>query len=321
MGGARRLGGPLVRRWGRPTDLCCVVAPQNRGWILDAISRELAARVDGRAVIHDSKGPLPSARAYFFSHYLLFLAHREEPAVRRATTIVYYTHPSYQPADEPRVVSALAEASNVISLSSTHGISLVEAGLPRDRLSVILPGADPTRFRPHERTGGAIGFCSAYYERKRPEIIAGLVHALPKRRFRLLGRGWDEAPGFEDLLSAPNFEYLEAAYDQYPAFYDSIDVLVSPSRLEGGPIPLIEAMMANVVPVASRTGFAPDLIEHGVNGYLCDVDADVEAVARMVALADRLDTDVRASVEHLDWDRFALQVLDLANVRGQRSKT
>ena len=145
--------------------------------------------------------------------------------------------------------------------------------------------------------------------------MAELVAALPHRRFRLLGRGWKDTSVFDEVRDAPNFEYREDGYDAYPAFYAGIDVFVSPARLEGGPVPLLESMMANAVPVASDTGMARDLITPGVNGFICPVDAPAGAFAAAIEDAYQLEGDVRATVQHYTWDRFAhsvLQVVDQA---------
>ena len=53
------------------------------------------------------------------------------------------------------------------------------------------------------------------------------------------------------------------------------DVFVFPSYREGLPVALMEAMVAGVPIVASRIRGNVDLIEDGVNGFLCDPqDAD-----------------------------------------------
>ncbi len=132
-----------------------------------------------------------------------------------------------------------------------------------------------------------------------------LVKSLPDLDFVLMGRNWEQFPEFEEMKRLPNFEYRMGTYEQYPAFYNELDVFVSLSDLEGGPIPLIESMMSNVVPVATRTGFAPDVIEHGVNGYLCETNADISEVAALVKTAISNRCDVRKTVEHLSWQRFS----------------
>jgi glycosyltransferase involved in cell wall biosynthesis len=297
-------------------DLVFVVAEQNRGWILDAICHEIAERVDASTAFHYGGGPLPPARAYFFSHFLLFVEHRHDPSLRDAPSIVYFTHPRpWGWRERRRLIGMLREATVVVSMSSMHAALLRDAGLPDEKVAVVVGAADPDHFRPHARGDGAVGFCSAHQARKAPHLVAGLVRALPHREFRLLGRDWPSAPEFADLSSRSNFTYLELDYEHYPSFYDGLDVFVSPSELEGGPIPLLEAMMANVVPVSTRTGFAPDVIEHGVNGFLCDVGSTVEELAGLVEAAFTLENDIRPTVEHLTWERVADAVLALAGSR------
>ena len=72
----------------------------------------------------------------------------------------------------------------------------------------------------------------------------------------LVGRNWNQYALFEEMKALPNFTYEMAAYRDYPAIYANFDVYLSISSLEGGPIPLVEAMMSNAVPVTSRTGSA-----------------------------------------------------------------
>ena len=88
-------------------------------------------------------------------------------------------------------------------------------------------------------------------------------------------------------------------------------MFLSMSRLEGGPIPLIEAMMSNAVPVASRTGFASEIIRHGENGFIFDLDASAEDIAAMIESAYDLSGNVRATVEHLTWDNLSSHVVKL----------
>ena len=57
------------------------------------------------------------------------------------------------------------------------------------------------------------------------------------------------------------------------------DVLLMPSELESFGLAALEAMACKVVPIATRVGGVPELIDHGVNGYLADV-GDVDTMAR-----------------------------------------
>ena len=61
------------------------------------------------------------------------------------------------------------------------------------------------------------------------------------------------------------------------------DVFVFPSYREGLPVSLMEAMASGIPMVASRVRGNVDLIEDGVNGFLCDPD-DAEDFAKKITL-------------------------------------
>lgn len=56
------------------------------------------------------------------------------------------------------------------------------------------------------------------------------------------------------------------------------DVLLLPSQLESFGLAALEAMASEVVPVATRVGGVPEVIEHGKTGFLAEV-GDVDAMA------------------------------------------
>jgi glycosyltransferase involved in cell wall biosynthesis len=114
------------------------------------------------------------------------------------------------------------------------------------------------------------------------------------------------------MKALPNFAYKTAPYRDYPDIYAGFDVFLSMSTLEGGPIPLVEAMMSNAVPVASRTGFAPDLIRAGENGFLFDLDASAQEIADLIEAAFVLPANVRETVVRYDWDNFSAEIVKLA---------
>ena len=290
-------------------DAVFVLDERSRGWILEGICREIAQRFPGKTEFCYSSRRLPAARAYFISHYALLPdALRENPCLHRAAVFVWYTHPRPLSYSERELVYALNHARKVFCPNSWLPEYLAAQGVRRSRLAMVLGGADPARFRVHERGSGGIGFSMAYYERKRPERVIEVAKAFPDKEILLLGRGWTKYPRFAELQALSNFRYVESDYDEYPRHYARMDVFVSPADLEGGPIPLLEAMMSNALPVSSNTGFARDLIRHGQNGYIFDVDASPETVNHLIEEAFANTSDVRRTVKHLTWESFASKI-------------
>jgi N-acetyl-alpha-D-glucosaminyl L-malate synthase BshA len=71
------------------------------------------------------------------------------------------------------------------------------------------------------------------------------------------------------------------------------DVLLLPSQLESFGLAALEAMATEVVPIATRVGGVPEVIEHGVTGYLAAV-GDVDAMANYAIELLSDDSKLRA---------------------------
>jgi glycosyltransferase involved in cell wall biosynthesis len=122
---------------------------------------------------------------------------------------------------------------------------------------------------------------------KGPDVLVEAMRLLHARR-----------PELHVLLSGPARGYVRAglerdgvpyihvwpgAYEGVARLYAALDAYVVPSRQEGGPKSVLEAMASGVPIVSTRTGQAAELILDGKNGRLVEVE-DAEALAD--ALAD-----------------------------------
>jgi glycosyltransferase involved in cell wall biosynthesis len=307
-------------------DVLYVMDFHDEDWVLGAICRRIAKESKGRIGYYHhrhfySSGDrdpfwpvvprLPDAKNYFFAD-TPFLAWclKSHPPLWHRKTFAYDTHPRERISDR-ELVFALNQATHTISMCSTHRNDLITKGLNPERVTAIIGGADPDVFTAHKRSpDGLIGFCANYYPRKNPDRLIEIVERMPQRNFVLLAgsKKWQEYPRFQHLKNLPNLEYVETTYDRYPEYYGKMTVFVSVSLVEGGPIPLLEAMMSNVVPVASRTGFGEDVIRHGENGYLFDPYAPTDEVCELIEKAFLLKTDVRSTVLRHTWQEFARAV-------------
>ena len=67
--------------------------------------------------------------------------------------------------------------------------------------------------------------------------------------------------------------------DQIAEKLSIADIMLLPSELESFGLAALEAMACEVVPIATRAGGVPEVIDHGRTGYLADV-GDVDTMAR-----------------------------------------
>jgi glycosyltransferase involved in cell wall biosynthesis len=297
-------------------DWAFITSEKARGWILDAICQEIGSRQPSSWCMSYVPGPVPEAKNYFFSHYALFEnfidAHADK--INGRNIFVWYTHPRTEnPVSVAKLLVAFDRVTKVIFACESNRRIWLERGLPEEKTAVVLGAADADLFRSHERGDGVIGLSSSFYERKNPDCLLQLIELLPHRQFVLLGRKWNQYALFEKMKARPNFTYLSAPYRDYPDIYATFDVFLSMSTLEGGPIPLVEAMMSNAVPVASRTGFAPDLIDHGRNGFIFDLDAPAAEIADLIEAAFANQGYLRSTDTHLSWYNFSDSVVRLAD--------
>ena len=310
-------------------DLVFILNINSKGWILEKICK----------IIENSSGlhcgylfterndrltsPLPKARAYWFAHYALaYSTMANYPEVWGARRYVWFTHPDPSKGiDFTDLSVCLSNCTHVFNPNTTHKHLLELIGVPGDKISVPLGGADHNVFSYHDRGQGAVGFVSAYYPRKMPDKMLELIKIMPHRQFILIGpqpetvvnKGilWNNYERYDELTSLPNFRLIEAPYEDYPSFYKRMDVYVSLSSLEGGPIPVIEAMMSNVIPVVSRTGFADDVIVNGETGYVFDVSASPEEVSVLIEKAVENKTNVRDEALNFSWESFGLKISNI----------
>lgn len=311
-------------------DVVFVLNTNSRGWILEKICTVIAGglKLHTKLIFTERNdvvtGWLPSARNYFFSHFKLYMsAVVKEPLVAAARNFIWFTHPSFDGSySVESFLAAMRKATMIFTANRYHQRSLEFLGIAPERISTILGGADPLQFAFKLRSGNTVGVVGAYYERKNPSLLLQVVRALPQVNFILLAPRpeevenasllWENWTGFEQLVSCPNLDYVQAYYGEYGSHYARMDAYLSLSNLEGGPIPLIEAMFANCLPVVTRTGFAEDVVEHGRNGYLLPTNPALDEVVQTLkqALDDRT-TDVRATVSNLSWEGFAARFRDI----------
>jgi glycosyltransferase involved in cell wall biosynthesis len=85
-----------------------------------------------------------------------------------------------------------------------------------------------------------------------------------------------------DRLGIPHRHVIARQYEAVADLYQGLDAYVVPSRQEGGPKGLLEAMASGVPVVTTRVGQAMDLVRHGENAWMVEPD-DPEGLARWLS--------------------------------------
>jgi hypothetical protein len=115
--------------------------------------------------------------------------------------------------------------------------------------------------------------------------------------------------GWEDEVRQLRASGISASYTGYlktsalPQFYSSLDAYLVTSRVEGGPVTVLESMACGTPVVATRVGLVPEVIKDGQNGVSTAVDdamALAEGLVRLYREPDlraRMGSDARQLME------------------------
>jgi glycosyltransferase involved in cell wall biosynthesis len=152
------------------------------------------------------------------------------------------------------------------------------------RIEVVTNGIDTERFRPEgpesdliDHDGPVVLFVGRLVEGKRPadavRAFARVRESYPNAALYLCGEGplRDDLADLAVKLDARNAVTFcaQVPYDEMPAVYRGADAFVLPSRAEGVPRTVMEAMAAGVPVVCSNLPQVRDLVSSG--GYTVDV--------------------------------------------------
>lgn len=196
--------------------------------------------------------------------------------------------PSFKPvtewsineSDAVTAVSAFLADETARQLSLRRPIAVVPNFVDPDRHGSAIPSCIPEKeserqvtlmhisnFRPLKRLGDVVRI----FERVRRKLDARLM---------LVGDG-PEFGRTRDLVAelglADRVRFV-GVVDEVAPLLAAADLLLLPSETESFGLVALEAMASGVPVVASRVGGLPEVVEHGVSGYLAPV-GDVEAMA------------------------------------------
>ena len=172
--------------------------------------------------------------------------------------------------------------------------------VPREKISLVHNAIDLRRFTPAPERRAELrrewqlppdapviaGVGRLNYQKNFPlflEIAAEIARSHPSAIFVVAGTGPEEHALRES--AGPNMRFLGFVADT-ARLYDAVDCLLMPSRFEGLPMTLLEAMAMRVPAVASRLDGIAEVIVDGVDGLLAAPSAKDEFIAHLRTLLD-----------------------------------
>jgi glycosyltransferase involved in cell wall biosynthesis len=173
-------------------------------------------------------------------------------------------------------------------------------GVDADKIVTCPDGVDADHFQPTRPSDRAcrreanglppdafvIGFCgkrtSDSSGRKGIDTFLRAIDRLPDRLpgacLLIVGPGWADVVEHVRCkgLTCVHVPFI-ASHGEFARIYQCLDTYWVTSRIEGGPVPVLEAMSSGVPCVSTPVGMAADLIRHGENGFLIPFD-DADSV-------------------------------------------
>ena len=262
------------------------VVPADRGWILEKIAAEIAREAErspDRYRVHVIPSPSGSAELTLF---LPESAWRDD--LQDTIRVTYFAHKEDHPAAAALFEEVARKSDCCITSSSKYAKVLREDGA-REVITIPL-GVDTDTFVPKVRIG-VIG--RTYQTGRKGESLLAPSMDLPFVEFVFTGEGWP----------LPSHYYSERDLAE---LYQSLDYLLIPSLIEGGPVPMLEALAAGCRVIApSDVGMVQDF------PHIPFRRGDADDLRRVIRAEVDGRMSLRAAALPCDWRHFARRHLDL----------
>jgi glycosyltransferase involved in cell wall biosynthesis len=185
-----------------------------------------------------------------------------------------------------------------VAMSESVRNRLLAMGVPAERILLVRNGVDLERFSPtlplSANSTKNILFAARLDPVKRPLLVADIAKQLsklrPRRDFRFIVAG--DGPEEERFERRVRKLGLEAAFDfrghvaDLAPLYAAADVVILPSRSEGVPLVVLEALASARCVVASNAGSIPEVLDASC-GILIDKPSAAEFAQAINSLLDQ----------------------------------
>lgn len=256
------------------------IITENPGWILHRKALEIQKRLKNIKINEE----WPDADIHYYINYGYL---NERP--KNGLVVANFTHYDPDKLGE-KFVEVAKEVDHCIAVSPQTVEVLKEFGVPDEKISMIIVGADSS-FQP-KLTLGIVG--RTYPGGRKGEHI---INALISDK--------DLMDGVQVVSINEGWGIPVWAFNDRADFYRSIDYLLVPSLLEGGPVPFMEALACGTLAIAPPIGVIPMFphIEYPTG--------DIEALKVVINDVKRnyfnRKNKLANYIKEYNWDRWAYE--------------
>jgi glycosyltransferase involved in cell wall biosynthesis len=208
-----------------------------------------------------------------------------------------HSHSKYQ----KQITFAIAENPEVINWYRHRGwppnkVRMIESGIDVACFKQKRPASLVSQLKIRDQDV-VIGFSGRLSQEKAPEVFLEIAAAFcdePRARFVMTGAGPLRDSIKSQLATLPKGTRIDflGQVESTIDFFALYDIFVLPSRRDGRPLALLEALASGCAVVASRVGGVPALIEGREAGILCspgNTAEFVENIRELLADTNRLN--------------------------------
>lgn len=163
---------------------------------------------------------------------------------------------------------------------------------PPDKLTVVYNGVGPEQFLGKQKNKANQEVVVTYVGRFAPPkdltTLLEAVKSLDGVKVLMVGDGELRSGVEKHILKNGLSEkvFLLGEREDVPEILSNSDIFILPSRWEGLPFTIIEAMMAGLPVVASKVGGVPELVDEGITGFLVPPGDHLSLAQAIKKLAD-----------------------------------
>jgi glycosyltransferase involved in cell wall biosynthesis len=200
----------------------------------------------------------------------------------------------------PNVIATLKKVDRVFVISCEVQQLLLQAGIESVRIPTasLLPARSLTDLDASRDTHPKVLTVGRVYPRKNYEL------------YKEIGRAANQRFGNVIEFSA-KWDYTPLPESEYVRRLDASNVYLCTSYQEGGPLPAMDAMRRGQLVLSTQVGQMPELIQEGVNGFICRTRDDfLDRLGKLVSDSSLLHNMRRNSLLQIQSRRSMEVIVD-----------